>query len=461
MSRTSRLHVLMVAILLPLAATAQTNYFPYGTAGEMQTDLVTYEGIARTVVVRILNLTPYRIEHTEATSTAYGDQYQVGTTLADVLDRDRLTAKAFFFAPVGVPAVIPGVPPEAYTDGYVNTVTRPYEMVFSWNERAGRVEQSRVSWVVRGVQSWVCPPPPLGGECTPRHDDVHLGLWVTRPLDDPGESLYAGFFGSDFVGTMTMAVAFAGVITDPFNPLNWYGLFIAAADMADPARFEEEQVAPDDGIEMYVASYPIPAPFTRSDPSQDCYLSNNNLVENELTAPSPALPDPRICTPQTVSGTADDGTDAQWADAAGPGASELITTIHVLRGRRYLPHSEGGSACAGKWGSVPIVNVTIWTRDQYLSADVAGLAHASLASRPQRDPGAAKLVAEYRKFYEKYDRAGLLAIREVVLALAPEAREQLRAAVLTVRSGGVLDKDAHKALHMVIVAARARLTDDE
>lgn len=450
MSRSSRLHVLTLTVLLPLAATAQTNYFPYGTAGEMQTDLLTYDGAARSVVVRILNLTPFRIEHTEATSAAYGDQYQVGTPLTDVLDRDRFVPKSFLFAPVGVPAIIPGVPPEAYTEGYVNTVTRPYEMVFSWDERGARVEQSRVSWVVRGVEWWECPPPSVGGDCTVRRDDVHLGLWVTRPLDDPGESLYAGFFGSDFLATLTMAVSFAGVVTDPFNPLSWYGLFISIADMADPARFEEEQVAPDDGIKMYVAAYPIPAP------DQDCYLSNHNLVENEVAAPSPALPDPRICTPQTVSGAADDGTDAQWADAAGPGASELITTIHVLRGRRF-----GGSSCAGKWGAVPIVNVTVWTRDQYAASNVAGLAHASLAARPQRDPDAAKVVEEFRKLYEKYDRAGLLAIREVVLALAPGEREQLRAAVVTVRSGGVLDKDARKALHQVIVAARARLTDAE
>jgi hypothetical protein len=91
-------------------------------------DILLYNGRANTVVVYLVNQTPYDIELPPDTEQPKGGPQSI-------VDKNRKNPKSGFFAPLGVPALIHGVNPRAITDkNYVNTETYPAPMVFAWSD---------------------------------------------------------------------------------------------------------------------------------------------------------------------------------------------------------------------------------------------------------------------------------------------------------------------------------------
>ena len=105
----TRYVLLALALVLVAGASGQTKYYPHDQlSNPTPADLLTYSGIGRSIIVQILNLTPYRITYKQPDPN-WVDGVEVAS-LQNMTDKYRWTKKSFMFAPVGVPEQIPGVP---------------------------------------------------------------------------------------------------------------------------------------------------------------------------------------------------------------------------------------------------------------------------------------------------------------------------------------------------------------
>ncbi len=441
--RFTRYVLLACPLLLVVAARGQTSYYPANQLTNPGVDLLTYSGKAKSIVVQILNLTPYDIQYTPP--APYSVDGVPVASLKDMVDKNRWLTKSFMFAPVGVPNYLPRVPPEAivgdpsYRPDYINTVTHPYSMLFAWDDDGGFVSRSSVFWTVKDVKYSVCSP--TTGTCTWQIADVPVGLFMSRiaPVVTPKSEFLAVL-----VGQLKTILSMVKIAKSPLNPLTWYSAFTTEKELANQAEFLARQMAVDEAGKMYVTAYAVP------DMTTDCYSKNST---GYTCAPSAAY--------------ADDATYAQWSDSlGGPAASDLMVTTHVLRGRMaYETWSTFGDPDdPGRLGWLPIVMITIMTGDQYVAGQSATLAQSDIL---ESDVGALLTpdvranIEQLRKLLEKHGSAGLDALWSVVRQRTAGERWFLRELVLAMARGNPLSNEQRQAFHRLVVDVRLALNEKE
>lgn len=449
MSRRPWLHVIASLALLvpPLAAPAQgvtpppppppsptEDYYPrtHLEDGTTPADLVMQDGHGKTVIVKILNLTPYTME-------------AVSASLADQTDRNRATAKSFTFAPVGVPSPIP--PGTDATGLHGDTTAHPRSMVVAWNDGPGTVARSHFMWTMKGVDWHDCGSPGCVLACCPKKSDAVMGLWLTR--DEPED------FGADMFAFMMSvvdeAISLIGLVLDPLNPLSWYGAFQGALDMADDLQFLADQAKELGTVPLYVSAYTIP------ERNRECYQRNNALTWAATTGLPPPPEGYLACTPGTTVGESGDGYAAQWGDTqSGPAPSEIVALTTVMRGR--LAEQGLAGQDNNKLGYAPVVMVTVMTATQYDAAHVLQLARArppmAGAQPGTNDLEKEKIVREARRFREKYGDEGRRALAWVIASYGPEQRQLLRDTVLTLLERNAISKEQEKFVHDLLKQAQ-------
>ena len=353
-----------VAFLLLLGAKAQAQYLRPPSDPPTDSDLLSYDGQEKTVIVEIINSTPYDIYLKDThlvpapSSTPPPPLTSTSVTTTDqteMLDRDRHNEKSFMFAPTGIPWYMPGAPLEAFhnpDENYRNTFTKPFTMAFSWDDHGGFNPDNWVKWTVRQVEYCTAGYSDAKNQwhCTDsRHGDVDLGLWMYRIQKQPDkvDSIFFPTFIKDFFNE---ALALAGLVADPANILGWISMAQATKDLAlDPTEFMKSNSMPDEGNKLYLASYVIPA-----DSSFCSQVSHTGMADC-----SPALMALRRSTCTSTGCTATDKTGdavaSKWgADAAGAcdwaggcptigqgpafaPEAELVVTVHLLRSQP-APH---------------------------------------------------------------------------------------------------------------------------
>ncbi len=363
--------LLLVALccMLPIAASAQ-----YTHTAPTNADLVSFGGDANTLVVQIVNLSPYPIRYKDYTNI-HDVEGPLGSSAMD-----RHTKKSFSFAPLGVPAIIPPPPPQAlvpkYLDdgslnpawdpNYVNTETRPYSMVLSWDDHADPdVTYNYVTWALQGVE---CRH---DDRCPPYRQNVDLGLFITRQI--PQKSLDAKFFFELVRGPLKEVFGIIGVVLFPEVPLAWFNFFSANVELVklqyNANKFAAEQKEADSNKhgQWWIAAYPVPDTIGITGGPNNCYSSEQ-------------------CSPATDA--ADDAVESSWDDIHGGFfADQLVVTTHLLRGKAATnSYAYNPDACIGEFsakgsmGSLPIAMVSIMTKDQWLAGQLASMATASMST---------------------------------------------------------------------------------
>ena len=355
------LHSMGLVASLLLAATVHAEYQrPVPAEGEAPTgaDLLLYDGASRTVTVQVLNLTPWNIDFTNEPGKSWS------ITAADeteMVDRNRNVKKSFMFPPVGVPARIPAAPSQNfetptikvngvevpnpdYDPNYVDTVTHPYPMLFSWDDRAGFVEDSWVKWTVRDIGFWKCDNSDSNSTCEYLYQDVDLGLWMYR--NKPTGGLQSGYL-TEIVAAVKVVFTTLKIVVDPLNPVAWMNEYLALERLADETReFAAENKKDNDGNKMWVASYVVPHPDSLCGADSSCNpttLSPSATGDAVYVNWSPSFAGP------VVDGTAPE-------DAA---ETMLTVSVHIYRGHKakqcdplYYPNK-----CP--LGIEPIVMITV------------------------------------------------------------------------------------------------------
>lgn len=459
-------------------------------------DLVTREGDQKTIVVQIINLTPYDIQLKD---TSAGGSLCAGTSVigcpsltsssvseadqGEMMNRDRETAKAFMFAPVGIPRFIPKTPVQAfepptnpdgspnpkYDPNYYNTETRPYAMVFSWDDHKAYVEHSWVKWTVKNVEycTWydsknqVCPPDRL------EHQDVDLGLWMDRVAPETSE-VSSGYF-SLASGIMFTSFHTLALFVEWENPMAWVEEAVAVAELAkgvtEFVKENGEEAEQDAGAKIYLASYPIPSP--------------------------PSIGSQGTCGPQfflpATSPTADDAVDGFWGtNSFDTGLvtladTELVVSTQILRGLSApnCPDYPGNSKTCDM-GRLPIYTITVRRTSDWHAATLACLAtpgcgytgilqptstgvsaSRSSSSNPTAEKinlflhqaGAGKIMAALKRT----GRGGLLSLAAVLRALPATDRQVLRDMLRDAQSGRLPTKREREVVHWIGAALDKRL----
>ncbi|HEY3416044.1 MAG TPA: hypothetical protein VGM23_04075 [Armatimonadota bacterium] len=423
-------------LVLAMAASGQTNYYPYNQLSQpTPADLMAYSGRAKTIVVQMLNLTPYNIRYVPTPQVRAGV-----ANLNQQISVNRNAQKSFIFAPVGVPNLIPGVSAQAFPDlpgynpAYINTDSHPRSAVFAWDDQKDFVDKSSVFWTVEGVRYYTC------NGCPTQRADVPLGLFMSRVK--PEGSLRTGFLPV-LVDIVKIGATMVKITIDPVNPLNWIKAFLGMKELADDALFAQQQKAADEAGKMYVSAYTIP------EVSTPCYLDNSKTG----------------CMPSALYN--DDATEAQWGTATGGYATAaLVVTTHVLRGQpaeqSWIENIDGRR---GKLGSLSFVMVTIMRSEDYIAAYAAKVAQMPrVAAAPGRIEVSADVRANFdqlRKLLAKHDLRGLDALRFVIGVLDPWQRQDLRGVIQSVLAGEPVTNAQRQALHKLIVDMRHALNEKE
>jgi hypothetical protein len=339
-----------LAFLLLVGIEAQGQYTRPTGDPPTDSDLLAYDGQQKTVVVQIVNATPYDIllkdASTNPPSSPPPPLTSSSVTASDeteMLDRTRTNTKSFMIAPVGIPQYIPGTPLVAFNNTdptYRNKFTRPYTMVFAWDDDGGIRQDNWVKWTLKQVpyctsgyadsnNQWICTKYSNG--------DADLGLWMYRIPQSPTK-VDSVFLPELLQRFLSEALALIGVILEPENPLDWIHMMLATKELGTSlTEFQKENTEADIGNKLYLASYVIPA-----DTSFCSKISNSGYADCSpalmTLRPSPTSPDPT-----------GDAVASMWdSRAAGacplPGGcttigqgpafapvSELVVTTHLLR----------------------------------------------------------------------------------------------------------------------------------
>jgi hypothetical protein len=437
---------LLAVMCLILSSAGNAQYMHNPPTGM---DLVSYGGNANTLVVQIVNVTPYPIQFKSASTS---------TSMRDEIDRDRKTKKSFMFAPVGVPQVIPAAPaqafvPEYLSDGktknpdwipnYVNKETRPYAFVLSWDDKGGYVGDTSPNWLTWTLKGVDCLDYYVkAGFCQPKAD-VDLGLFIKRQA---AENLGAGHYWELVKTFLVRTLQIVSVVVAPEDPLAWAHFFLGTGEFIDAAGFNAEQLTPDEGSEeadaqhekWYIAAFPIP------DVSVACYSSSQE------------------CIPTTEP--TNDAVQVGWSAQGGVVQSQIVVTTHLLRGqtaqhsvKEYYCDTDP-AACRGKLGSVPIAMVTVMTTDLWLTSNLAGVGPSNVASS---GGNAGELGGRgfelIRSILQQYGRAGLLTLMSILHDLPREQREEIRDLVNARRAGTPLTPRQEALVYMVAVRLRAQM----
>ncbi len=336
---TSRLPVVLALGLTLVLASTVAAYTRPTTSPPTSVDLLVNQGISNSVVVRLVNMTPYTVEFVES-------------SLADQTNTDRGTHKSLMFAPVGVPGsyngkglALPGLNGawsknendyDVFTPSSSGQTTHSYNMLFSWDDQGGTVTDSHVTWVVKNVKGWT------DNQGARRTGDAKIGLWFHR--NKPSNSLRSEGL-EEVCKILTVFLDTIGLMLDPENPIAWWDELVAVKELAS-SDFEEENSSAT-GTKMWVASYAYP------DPGSAC----------DIAGPQ--------CTPFSIAsdvgsdeeGATTDGIATRWAsgdDAGGYVGPYIEVTTHILRGK-----DQTGT---GWNGGLPIVIVVLWTQDFFQAA---------------------------------------------------------------------------------------------
>ncbi len=352
-----------ISIAVVARAASGEDDSPTGPHG---VDLVFYGGNANAVALQVLNLSPYDITFLDADLRDNTD-----------LDRDKCNNKKMMFAPVGMPATLPGVPADALnSSSYKNTTTHPYNAVVSWSD-CGDAHPGgtySINWRVNNVKY--------------ESGTGNVKVQVSFTRNEPKNSLMAGYFFvmKDFVG---LGLKAAGLVAEPMNPLAWIEAFTASAETINGVNeFNKENTQQDYGDKMWVAAYVWP---------------------EEGKCRGTVTPN---CMPSKAA--SDDAVDTQWGSGmAGFAQAEIVVTTQILRGSSFTKGSQGNYRT---YGTLPIVEVTIWDANTYLSSN--GTAPKTLFAATQNGKKVQSLL-------HQRGRAGVIAFRNLIKSMDHEQRQTL------------------------------------
>ena len=204
-------------------------------------------GLAKSVGILLLNLTPYPMEF-------YGPDMGKSTNY----DTDRSKKKSFAFAPIGLPDHIPALGPN----------THPYPMVIAFNDHGGFVSSYSPQWKLKGVSEKGATP-----------SDVLFSININRIQDDPNDAK-GGLYES--IGEFVMDII--KVVVEPESPFVWIEIFNQELEaLAEASGFTGENTNNMPGDKMYVSSYPVDprgtTPATYPAPAQ--FSGQSNTVAND------------------------------------------------------------------------------------------------------------------------------------------------------------------------------------
>jgi hypothetical protein len=411
--------------LLNLGAYAQAAPTATETETSISHELTIYGSYGNSVLVNILNLTPFDMTY------AYG-------SLSDQRDRNRKTKKSFMFAPVGVPGTIcgSGVYPLEQADGSYKyefnpafhtvpeclerlqdataPVVAPVPFMISWEDDGGLIKNSSLAWTMHDVICNVAPEYVVPGDgCTVGPDfdgtnntykaDIDLGLWFARSGTDKPPT------GQLFKDTVAILGSVIELIEAPENPFKWKETFLAVKELAEHVQdFEEWNTGDYAGVRMTVRSFPVPH-------------AGSFCAEPDA-----------VCVPQVVGNGANDNVTVQWAsnfnDGAGDAEGGVVVVSHVLRGHdaynnEYYDNNNIRQCCNFRFGSLTTLNITIMTPNQYATAAVKSMATATSTAQ-LRHVLLSNGFGRIRQYLLRHGQEGHLALRDVVRSL-PAADVQL------------------------------------
>ncbi|HME42686.1 MAG TPA: hypothetical protein VKF36_06345 [Syntrophorhabdales bacterium] len=342
--------LLVLGFTAGVVVDAGAEYSRDSAAIPTRADLTMIGGRSKTLVIRLLNLTPYDLAQDTAHITALNTR-----------DTNRNTHKSGMFAPLGWPGAylfgLHGDPPDngwirdpdtgnwIFTPNATNTSTHPYNLVVSWDDQGGYVTNSTMGWIIKGVYA--------SGH-GPVTKDVPLRFWFTRTAP-PTKPLYSEIF--KFISASIIEIVdFIGVAIDPANPIAWLDTFVATKELATTTFDNFNSVdTGKDGEKMYFAAYVVP----------DGTSANPNCLG---------------CEPSTVTQSsygndeATDGVDVMWALGTGEYSSEIYVTTELLRGKDRGIDYDPNPYTSFQDYRLPIVSVTLWTPEQYRYAQVKAAA---------------------------------------------------------------------------------------
>ena len=450
-SRSMMVIVLAVLLVLP-GVEAWGEYVRHPPTSS---DMVVHEGNQKTIVVQIMNLTPFDIQLKNTNVGSIPDASATSVTAEDqgeMIDRTRRTKKSFMFAPVGLPRIIPGLPAESFNHdsdpNYYNTQSRPYSMVFSWDDRGGYVEDSWIKWTLKDVQySKVIN----GAEVPQTPMDVEMGLWMYRS-QPPEEELKSGYFSIVSSSVFAAFHTFA-LIVEWENPMAWIEEFVALAELGKGViEFAEENTKADDGYQMYLASYVIPNPTSPCMAEGTCY-------------PGVWSSDPSA---EATDAVANFYAGYEMGYPAGAAEASLVVSTHLLRGHSApMCATEDLQSQPCPLGSVPILMVTVWRASDWVANHAGGILQSDGLLKAGLEPielgnarrfllqaGAGKI----RGLLEHYGRRpALLALASIIRDLHPKQQHFIREMLRSMGSGRLPSKQERETVHLLGKALQDRL----
>lgn len=448
------LEILAAIFVLLAGATSAATETDTETDTGIAPELTIYGSYGNSVLVNILNLTPFDMTY------AYG-------SLGNQRDRDRKTKKSFMFAPVGLPGTIcgSGVYPMEQANGEYEyefspayhtvpeclerlqdapaPVVAPVPFLISWEDDGGLIENSSLAWTMHDIICNVAPEyvvPGDGCKVVPDFDgtshtykaDIDLGLWFARSgTEKPAEGLL-------FLDTVEILASVIELIEAPENPFKWKETFLAFKELAEHVQdFEEWNTGDYTGVKMTVRSYPVPH-------------------EGSFCAEPDA-----ICVPQVVGKGANDNVTVQWAsnfkDGAGDAEGGVVVVTHVVRGHdaynnEWYDDDGFRRCCTFRFGSLTTVNITIMTPNQYATAGVKTMATTTSPTQ-LRKVLLSNGFGSIRQYLLQHGHEGYLALRDIVQSLPPADVQLLIQATKSTLTGQVR-KEEEEVLHRVAKALK-------
>lgn len=467
-------------LALAVGALGQTTYQrptpPADGGPPTGADLEVYDGASHSLVVQVLNLTPYDIvfDHNPGVTSSI-------TAVDEGQMQNRNPAeKSFMFAPVGIPDFIPAaaaqdfvpeflyitttnpdgstttqkMPNPAYNPDWVDTTTHPYPMVLSWDDQGGFKEDNWVYWTVKKVPYIICADQSNVNSCVSNIQDVQLGLWLYRnkPTFNLRENQYFQFI----VDAVQATAKTIKLVIEPENPAAWANAFLAYSELTqEGADFAKENAQQNDGNSMWVASYVIPHKDSA------CVTKEQN------------------CVPSTMAPTSGDAVHSEWAPSfAGPcdtsgkcpsGAAEanLVVSVHVLRGHKAKQCDPSFYPKVCPLGSESVVMITVSRIEDFTVGVVAGTLGASRIQAETGSPADKSrlflLQAGAGRIRELLNHAGdrgipeLELLRSVMYGLNPAQRQVLRDLVMSMGSGTLPTEEQRRVVRLIADELQALL----
>ncbi len=428
--------LLLLALFLLLPVFANAQWWP----PKGYSDIATTGGLSNTLIVQIVNATPYNIYFKEGSFSVQYAHAGLSTNLRDEFGSTAMnpdSKKGFMFAPLGVPQNIEPVPPAAFQDpNYVNTTTYPYSFVISWDDRAAYNEYNWLTWTIKNV------PCTDTAHCSAPQKDVDLGFFVRRASDDP--ALKSGYYWDLGKQILKDVLGIIAVVVMPENPLAWGHLTLLMGETSKDA-FGAVQNTDDGTNKWHVAAYPFPAA------GSDCA----RLVTTN--------PDTNACYPSAEQD--DDGVKAEWAGQTGGWAEQNIVVAVELR-RPVAPFPEylcvdWYPGWVGSLGTVPVAVVTIMTVEEWQLATSQQAVRAMATGAPgptgKPAPNSAEVTNAAQMIHstlQQTGRPGLLTLFSIIRGLNNQQRQVLRELYANWRAGNALTPNQQTFLHMLAVQLR-------